>query len=356
MEKLNYFAIMPAKVRYDENLKPMEKLIYSEITVLTNFKGYCYATNSYFAKLYGVHKNSICAWISNLVKYGYLKVEYVLKEIDGEKKQERRIYIIDIKEINQAKKEVVEKILERKVKESKKEDEKEVIEKDVEVEEKVETKKEIEDTSFCEGVSQKTVTVTENTEGPSQKNVRGYQSKLGDPLNEKTEENNTSRIIKENNYYIYTYRGEENLPVVREILKKYSELGLPPYEYPPEKNLVMKAYGELGAKRVFKALEIMSKSNFVMEKMCVDTILKVENLKKALNGNFKADVEEKSVGKSKNERDIKRVESKKGFEESEEGKQWKEEQERKISELLEKDVEEEDTPELFSVEELFGKR
>ena len=198
--------------------------------------------------------------------------------------------------------------------------------------------------------------VTENTEGPSQKNVRGYQSNLGDPLNEKTEENNTSRIIKENNYYIYTYRGEENLPVVREILKKYSELGLPPYEYPPEKNLVMKAYGELGAKGVFKALEIMSKSNFVMEKMCVDTILKVENLKKAINGNFKADVEEKSVGKSKNERDIKRVESKKGFEESEEGKQWKEEQERKISELLEKDVEEEDTPELFSVEELFGKR
>ena len=139
-------------------------------------------------------------------------------------------------------------------------------------------------------------------------------------------------------------------------MKKYSELGLPPYEYPPEKNLVMKAYGELGAKGVFKALEIMSKSNFVMEKMCVDTILKVENLKKALNGNFKADVEEKSVGKSKNERDVKRVERRKGFEESEEGKQWKEEQERKISELLEKDVEEEDTPELFSVEELFGKR
>ena len=100
----------------------------------------------------------------------------------------------------------------------------------------------------------------------------------------------------------------------------------------------------------------MSKSNFVMEKMGVDTILKVENLKKALNGNFKADVEEKSVGKSKNERDVKRVERRKGFEESEEGKQWKEEQKRKISELLEKDVEEEDTPELFSVEELFGKR
>lgn len=201
------------------------------------------------------------------------------------------------------------------------------------------------------------MTVTENTEGPSQKNVRGYQSNLGDPLNEKTEENNTSRIIKENNYYIYTYRGEENLPVIREILKKYSELGLPSYEYPPEKNLVMKAYGELGAKGVFKALEIMSKSNFVMEKMCVDTILKVENLKKALNGNFKADVEEKSVELvGKKRESIKKSGDEKKFEESEEGKQWKEEQKRKISELLEKDVEEEDTPELFSVEELFGKR
>ena len=91
MEKLNYFAIMPAKVRYDENLKPMEKLIYSEITVLTNFKDYCYATNSYFAKLYGVHKNSICAWISNLVKYGYLKVEYVLKERGRKNRREEYI-------------------------------------------------------------------------------------------------------------------------------------------------------------------------------------------------------------------------------------------------------------------------
>ena len=87
MEKPNYFAIMPASVRYDKNLKPMEKLIYSEITVLTNFKGYCYATNSYFAKLYGVHKNSISIWINNLIKCGYLKVKYVIREIEGQKRQ-----------------------------------------------------------------------------------------------------------------------------------------------------------------------------------------------------------------------------------------------------------------------------
>lgn len=37
--------------------------------------------------------------------------------------------------------------------------------------------------------------VTEKIEGPSQKNMRGYQLKLADPLNENTEDNNTSRII-----------------------------------------------------------------------------------------------------------------------------------------------------------------
>ena len=195
---------------------------------------------------------------------------------------------------------------------------------------------------------------TENVDTPTQKTERGYQWKLGDPLNENIEENNTSRLLKENNYYIYTYRGEENFPIIRDILKKYNELGLPPYEYPPEKNIVMRAYAELGAKGVFKGLEIMSKSNFVMEKMCVDTILKVENLKKALNGNFKAEIDE-SGEEIKVEREEKPKKSEK-FEESEEGKKWKEEQERKISELLEKSVDDDEIPELFTMEELFGKR
>lgn len=48
---------------------------------------------------------------------------------------------------------------------------------------------------FLWGGITKTVMVTEKIEGPSQKNMRGYQSKLADPLNENTEDNNTSRII-----------------------------------------------------------------------------------------------------------------------------------------------------------------
>ena len=47
-----YFAIITADVRYDKNLKANEKLLFAEITALSNTNGYCHASNRYFA---GVH-------------------------------------------------------------------------------------------------------------------------------------------------------------------------------------------------------------------------------------------------------------------------------------------------------------
>lgn len=92
MEKPNYFGILPANVRYDKNLKPMEKILYTEISSLTNKDGYCYATNSYFSKLYEVHKNTVGTWINNLEKQGYIKTVLIYKK--GTKEIiERRIYI-----------------------------------------------------------------------------------------------------------------------------------------------------------------------------------------------------------------------------------------------------------------------
>lgn len=79
-ETPNYYAILPAKVRYDNRLKPNEKLLYAEITALTNKTGKCFASNSYFAKLYDVTTQSISNWISNLVKYGYVNREIIYKE------------------------------------------------------------------------------------------------------------------------------------------------------------------------------------------------------------------------------------------------------------------------------------
>ncbi len=91
--KINYYAIIPATVRYNNNLKPAEKLLYGEITALTNTKGYCYAKNRYFANLYDVTLHTVSQWISHLEKMGYIKIEMIR---NGKKEiEERRIYIND---------------------------------------------------------------------------------------------------------------------------------------------------------------------------------------------------------------------------------------------------------------------
>lgn len=79
-EKPNYYAIIPANVRYDNDLKPNEKLMFGEITALSNKNGYCTATNAYFAKLYNVTNVTISQWINNLVQKGYVLSEIIYKE------------------------------------------------------------------------------------------------------------------------------------------------------------------------------------------------------------------------------------------------------------------------------------
>lgn len=92
--KKSYYAIIPAEVRYDEELPPNAKLLYGEITSLCNEKGYCWATNQYFADLYKVSKITVSRWISTLYKKGYIAVETLYKE--GTKEIiERHLYIVN---------------------------------------------------------------------------------------------------------------------------------------------------------------------------------------------------------------------------------------------------------------------
>jgi DNA-binding transcriptional ArsR family regulator len=89
-----YYAVIPANVRYDRSLSPNAKLLYGEITALSNKEGYCWASNSYFANLYGVDKSSVSHWIKSLAKAGYVRIELVYAE--GKPNVERRkIYIAD---------------------------------------------------------------------------------------------------------------------------------------------------------------------------------------------------------------------------------------------------------------------
>lgn len=94
MEQPNYYAIIPANVRYDTRLSPNEKILYSEITALSQKDGYCFASNSYFAELYGVTKSTVSRWISNLQSNGYVKVDLV-KNIKGEIEMRRIILFGD---------------------------------------------------------------------------------------------------------------------------------------------------------------------------------------------------------------------------------------------------------------------
>ena len=94
-EKPSYYSILTADVRYDERLKKYAdcKVLFSEITALSNKYGYCTASNGYFARLYDRPKPTISRWINLLIKLEYLKSEMIYKENSKEIK-ERRLYPI----------------------------------------------------------------------------------------------------------------------------------------------------------------------------------------------------------------------------------------------------------------------
>jgi hypothetical protein len=73
-EQPNYYAIIPASVRYDSRLSASEKLLYAEITALANMRGYCNASNDYFSRLYQTKKETVSRWISALADLDYISV------------------------------------------------------------------------------------------------------------------------------------------------------------------------------------------------------------------------------------------------------------------------------------------
>lgn len=83
--KPNYYAIIPSDVRYNKRLKANCKLLYGEITALSNKEGYCWASNNYFAELYSVTPQAISKWIKQLNDFDYISINYTRngKEITG---------------------------------------------------------------------------------------------------------------------------------------------------------------------------------------------------------------------------------------------------------------------------------
>ena len=86
-----YYAVIPADVRYDDQLPANAKLLYGEISALIGADGFCFAGNQYFADIYRCTPESIARLITKLEKAGYIH-----RELDRDKSGQivrRKIYL-----------------------------------------------------------------------------------------------------------------------------------------------------------------------------------------------------------------------------------------------------------------------
>lgn len=104
-DKPGFYAILPASVRYDNELSYGARLLYCEITALANKHGFCYAGNTYFAELFlapstklddsGKPKKkssaTIRAWLKELSDQEHLLITFE----QGRNRRKRRIYIVN---------------------------------------------------------------------------------------------------------------------------------------------------------------------------------------------------------------------------------------------------------------------
>lgn len=74
MPRPSYWAVLPAKVRYDEKLPPSAKLIYAEISALTEKTGYCFASNEYLMALFHVSERTLQRHLKALEAGGYIQI------------------------------------------------------------------------------------------------------------------------------------------------------------------------------------------------------------------------------------------------------------------------------------------
>ena len=86
-EKPGYWAVIPAAVRYDPELPASAKLLYAEISSLTDSAGFCFASNGYFEGLYELSERTVIRLLRILEKRGYIR-----SEDNGGGKSQRRIY------------------------------------------------------------------------------------------------------------------------------------------------------------------------------------------------------------------------------------------------------------------------
>jgi hypothetical protein len=87
------FSIVPNFIKPQQGLSPMSKLIYGDIYSLAHQKGFCFASNTYFEKLYRISKSTVTKSINELQKLEYIICEY-------EHRNSRKIYLTEKKGVD----------------------------------------------------------------------------------------------------------------------------------------------------------------------------------------------------------------------------------------------------------------
>lgn len=80
------YIIIPAQIRADQKLKPLEKLLLGEIITLSHKEGYCWASNAYLARTYGVSRRTIIRSLKILSDNGYVEIDYESENLDTKRK------------------------------------------------------------------------------------------------------------------------------------------------------------------------------------------------------------------------------------------------------------------------------
>lgn len=93
VKRSNWDSLLPAAVRYDSRLKGDAKILYSEILLLSNKAGYCYATDQHLAALFSKTRVTVNTYIKILKKLGYIRVETIRQ---GKQITERHIYPLEL--------------------------------------------------------------------------------------------------------------------------------------------------------------------------------------------------------------------------------------------------------------------
>ena len=88
MKYPTYQINLPAEVRLDQTLSAHARLLYGEIKALCDQQGYCWASNQYLARLYGVQKETVSVWLRQLRRSGWIIIQ-----VDVSQGNLRKIYL-----------------------------------------------------------------------------------------------------------------------------------------------------------------------------------------------------------------------------------------------------------------------